>query len=375
MIHMSRTNAAVVENKAEVEVVDVMRSEVVNTEGVINTENRIIRRSNRPYSHKTFFEGNGRTLLWDGLGEDVSAANSAYEVCKIAGLDYNVKTEAIYTADGVVIPNMVATRRYDQIDEETEVPSTVYGVVTNRYMPVQNYQGFEFIDSLFGHNGFQVETAGQFNDGKIVWVEAKLPEKVMVGEKICPYLVFTNRHDGKGSVRIFLSPVRVICKNTLNMAIKGAKDRTFAVKHTSSANTLLEQAKMTLNNYYEYLDAMENAIDRQKRIMIEDRHLDQLLNNLIQFKEDDTDKVKERAMAMREEVRQTYLNAPDLDGYEKSGFRFINAVSDWATHHRPARLTENYRNNLFQKTLAGNEYIDKAVDLIDSMDTKIQIAV
>ena len=369
MIHMSNSNTnTVVANK--VEVVDTVRNEI------IEVQNMAVRRNvSRPYSYKTLFEGNGRTLLWDGLGKDVSEANSAYEVCKLAGLDYNVKTEAIYTADGVVIPNMVCTRRYDAINEETEVPSTVYGVVTNRYMPVQNYQGFEFIDSLFGHNGFQVETAGQFNDGKIVWVEAKLPERTMVGEKIMPYLVFTNRHDGKGSVRIFLSPVRIVCKNTLNMAIKGARDRSFSVKHTSSANILLEQAKMTLNNYYEYLNAMEDAIDRQKRVMIEDRHLDQLLGNLIQINEDDKPKQKERAMAAREEIRAVYNNAPDLDGYEKSGFRFVNAVSDWATHHRPTRLTENYRDNLFQKTLAGNEYIDKAVDLIDTMDTRTMVAV
>ena len=363
MIHTSTTNSVT-------EVVDVMRNEVIAT---VNTA--VQRQYDRPYSKKTLFEGNGRTLLWDGLGQDVSEANSAFEVCNLAGLNYMVRTEPIYTADGAKIPNMVATRRYDPIAEGEEVASTVYGVVTNRYMPVQNYQGFEFIDSLFGHHGFQVETAGQFCDGKIVWVEAKLPEKIMIGEKICPYLVFTNRHDGKGSVRIFLTPVRVVCRNTLNYAIKGAKDRTFAVKHTSSAKIMLEQAKMTLDNYHAYLDEMETMIDRQKRVMIEDRHLDQLLNNLIEIDEDATTKQKERVVAAQTEIRSVYNNAPDLDGYERSGFRFINAVSDWATHHRPTRLTENYRDNLFQKTLSGNEYIDKAVDLINDMETRMMVAV
>lgn len=366
MIHTSANKVTTV-----AEVVDMRNNEIITSSRTILPA----RMNNRSYSHKTLFEGNERTLLWDGLGEDVTAANSAYEVCKLAGLDYTVRTEAIYTADGVQIPNMVATRRYDSLNEETEVASTVYGVVTSRYNPVQNYQGFEFIDSLFGHNGFQVETAGQFNDGKIVWVEAKLPEKVMVGEKICPYLVFTNRHDGKGSVRIFLTPVRVICKNTLNYAIKGAKNRTFAVKHTSSANIMLEQAKMTIDNYYAYLNEMETMIDRQKRVMLEDRHLDQLLDNLIQIDDDATPKQKEKVEVAKSEIRAVYNQAPDLDGYEKSGFRFVNAVSDWATHHEPSRRTANYRDNLFQKTLAGNEFIDKAVELIDAMEPMIQIAV
>lgn len=322
----------------------------------------------RTYSKRTLFEGNRRRLLWEGLGEDVSGANSAYEVCKLAGLNFEVRTEPLYTADGVKVPNLLATRRYDTYDNGVEVPSTVYGAVTERYNPVQNYEGFDFIDTLFHHDGFEVETAGQFDDGKIVWVEARLPQRSMAGEKIDPYLVFTNRHDGKGSVRIFCTSVRVICKNTLNLAIKKAQGRTFSVRHTTTAQAKLEQAKQTLENYYLYLGALEKEIEREKRILLEDRHLDRLINNLLVFKEDDTDRVKQRVMRDREELRRYYNDSYDLDGYEKSAFRFINAVSDWATHREPARKTANYYSNLFQKTLEGNEYIDAAYNMISEMD-------
>ena len=325
------------------------------------------------YTQKTLFQGNERKLLWEGLGEDVSGANSAYEVCKLAGLDYQVNTEAIYTSDGVKIPNMVATRRYDRI-ENAIIPSTVYGVVSNRYEPVQNYRGFDFIDTLFNHNGFQVETAGQFDNGKIVWVEAKLPERVMVGEKIMPYLVFTNRHDGKGSVRVFLSPVRIICSNTLNLAIRGAKGRSFNVRHTATASQRLETAKETISNYYEYLDALELDIEHQKRVLLTDNKLDEMINNLFKFKEEDTDRVKERVIENRAELKRCY-KASDLDGYENSGFRFINAVSDWATHRTPSRRTANYANNLFQNTLNGNEFIDAAHIMVSEMDETKSISV
>lgn len=323
-----------------------------------------VARYERPYSKRTLFEGNGKKLLWDGLGRDVSEAQSAREVCKLAGLDYEVRTEKIFTADGMEIPNMVATRRYD-IYGDIETPSTVYGAVTNRYVPVQNYEGFEFIDALFGKAGFEVETAGHFDDGKIVWVEAKLPQQTIVDEKICPYLVFTNRHDGKGSVRIFLTPTRVICRNTLNYAIKGAKDRTFAVKHTSSSVYRLEQAKGILRHYNEYLEAMGQKIKEQKRCLLEEKHVDNMLSLMFPFKEEDTARVKETAMRQRNEIKYMYQTIDDLDGYENSGFRFVNAVSDWATHHTPARQTANYRNNLFKNTLEGNKYIDMAVDMID----------
>lgn len=323
----------------------------------------------RTYTRSTLFQGNGKRLLWEGLGKDVSTANSAYEVCKLAGLDYRVQTEPLFTRDGQQVKNMVATRRYDTVGD-AEIPSTVYGAVTSRYTPVQNHQGFEFIDSLFGHNGFEVETAGQFDDGKIVWVEAKLPERNMVGEKIDPYLVFTNRHDGKGSVRIFLTPVRVVCKNTLNYAIKGAQNRTFSVKHTSSANQRLAQAKATIDNYHHYLGAMEQQIGRQKRILLSDKHVANFLDQLFPTNEDMSQREYERVMANREEVEVIYKRADDLDGYENSGFKFVNAVSDWATHHTPSRQTKNYRDNLFQKTLAGNSYIDAAFRMVDEFESE-----
>ena len=346
-------------------VIEKVEAEVIYIPPTPSTLDTIPRR--RTPIKKTLFEGNRRRLLWEGLGEDVSKANSAYEVCKLANLNFEVRTEPLYTADGQIVPNLLATRRYDTYDNGAVVPSTVYGAVTERYTPVQNYEGFDFIDTLFHHDGFEVETAGQFDDGKIVWVEARLPQRNMAGEAIDPYLVFTNRHDGKGSVRIFCTPVRVVCRNTLNYAIKKAQGRTFSVRHTTTAQAKLEQAKQTLENYYLYLGAMEKVIEQQKSILLEDKHLDQMVNTLLQFKETDSDRTKQRVLANRQELK-SYYYAADLDGYEKSAFRFINAVSDWATHREPSRRTENYASNLFQKTLDGNEYIDAAFKMIDEME-------
>ena len=353
MIHKTTTMAPAIEK---------VQAEVIYVPPTPSTLDVIPQK--RTYSKRTLFEGNRRRLLWEGLGEDVSGANSAYEVCKLAGLNFEVRTEPIYTADGIKIPNLLATRRYDTYENGVEVPSTVYGAVTDRYNPVQNYEGFDFIDTLFHHDGFEVETAGHFNDGKIVWVEARIPQRNMAGEKIDPYLVFTNRHDGKGSVKVFYTSVRVVCKNTLNLAIKGAQGRSFSVRHTTTAQAKLEQAKQTLENYYLYLGAMEKEIEREKSILLEDKHLDQMVNTLLQFKETDSDRTKQRVLANRQELK-SYYYAAELDGYEKSAFRFMNAVSDWATHRTPARQTANYASNLFQKTLDGNEYIDAAYTIID----------
>lgn len=330
-------------------------------------------RNPRTYTRKTLFEGNGRRLLWEGLGTDVSSAGSANEVCKLAGLHYQVETEDIFTGDGLKIPNKKATRRYDIADDGVMIPSTVFGIVSDQYKVIQNWKGFEFIDTLFNHDGFLVETAGQFDNGKIVWIEAKLPDRLIAEENIAPYLVFTNRHDGAGSVRIFLTSVRVICKNTLNYAIRSAQGRSFNVRHTASGEDRLKAARQTIENYNNYLTALGGAIEHQKRVLLTDNKLDQMIDTLLQFKETDTDRVKERVKMNREELRR-YYNASDLDGYGNTGFRFINAVSDWATHRVPSRQTANYASNLFQSTLNGNEFIDVAYNMVDEMDEVISIA-
>jgi len=339
------------------------------TTPAIKTEERAVEiiRPKRQYSYQTVFEGNERRLIWEGLGEDVSRATNALEVLQMAGLDFTVEKEPIYTADGVKIPNMVVTRRYDMLPNGESLASTVFGAVSNRYQPVQNGIGFALLDALYGHNGFAVETAGQFDDGKIVWVEARLPERVMTGENIAPYIVFTNRHDGKGSVKVCLTPVRVVCRNTLNLALRKA-ERTFAVRHTATANEKLEAAKETLNRYNAYLDAMAEEVEKQKRMCLGKAKIDNMIETLLAYKENDTQRVKDRVLLNREELRSVYNNAPDLDGYEHSAFRFVNAVSDWATHRQPARQTANYASNLMKSTLEGNEYIDTAYRMVEAME-------
>lgn len=358
-IHMSTPRVTVVK-ESEVEII---------APPVIKTQpNVMARQPHRQYQHSTLFEGNDRRLLWDGQGSDVSEASSAMEVLRMAGLDFTVEMEPIFTGDGTKVPNMLATRRYDRLTDGTQIASTVYGVVSPRYRAVQNTEGFSLLDAMYGHNGFEVETAGQFDDGKIVWIEAKIPRREMTGEAIDPYLLFTNRHDGKGSVRVCFVPVRVRCKNTLNLALRRAS-RTFAVRHTTTANEKLEAAKETLNNYYAYLDAMAIEVEKQKRMCLGKAKVINMIEELLSFKESDTQRVKDGILVKREELKRVYENAPDLDGYEDSAFRFVNAVSDWATHRKPSRQTANYASNLFKSTLEGNEYIDAAYEMVNAMES------
>ena len=67
---------------------------------------------------------------------------------------------------------------------------------------------------------------------------------------------------------------------------------------------------------------------------------------------------------LREDMQARYFDAPDLKEVGNNAYRFINAVSDFATHAQPLRKTANYKENLFARTVEGNPLIDKAYQMI-----------
>ena len=155
-----------------------------------------------------------REKPWHGLGTRVEEAPASADALRLAGLDWQVLQEPIFTDQGEVITGYKANVR--------DSDRRVLGVVSDRYRIVQNQEAFSFTDTLLG-SGVRYETAGSLQDGRRVWLLARLPrEYIISGERISPYLVFSNTHDGSGAVKVALTPVRVVCNNTLNLALQTA---------------------------------------------------------------------------------------------------------------------------------------------------------
>lgn len=119
------------------------------------------------------------------------------------------------------------------------------GIVGKDYGVVQNIKAFEFIDFINEVGGVKpmIETAGALGDGERMYVSCKLGEDIFLDDNkqdaVKQYVVFTNAHDGSGSVMVFFTPVRVICQNTLNFAIAKAKNK-LVFKHTKNVNERLD---------------------------------------------------------------------------------------------------------------------------------------
>ncbi len=181
-----------------------------------------------------------REKAWHGLGQIVTDYPTSAEAIKYAGLDYTVEKRKLFTYD---TENQNANRDTEIVIPEVDVPDyfatirtdndTVLGVVGKDYEVVQNIEAFSFFDSIVGGDGIQYETAGALGKGERIFITAKLPGYIKVGnaDLIEQYLFLTTSHDGLGSITAAFTPVRIVCNNTLNAALRNHSN-SIKIRHT-----------------------------------------------------------------------------------------------------------------------------------------------
>ena len=296
-----------------------------------------------------------RTAPWHGLGTRVLEAPTSSAALSLAGLDWKVVQKPVFTADGLFISGFKANVR--------DRDSQVLGVVSDRYKVVQNEDAFAFTDELLGE-GVTYETAGSLQNGRRTWILAKLPQRYIIrGDEIDPYLVFMNSHDGTGAIKAAMTPVRVVCQNTLNLALSTAR-RSWSTIHTGDIHGKLQDARNTLLYADRYMAALGKTIEELSLQKLSDRQVLEYIDALFPLPEDASEVRKKNLGKLKEDLKLRYFEAPDLQHVGKNAYRFVNAVSDFATHARPLRERSSYRESLFGRTVDGNVLIDRAVGIV-----------
>lgn len=299
-----------------------------------------------------------REKPWHGLGVKVADAPGSEEALAASGLDWKVGQKDIFTKDGQHIPGFKANVR--------ESDQKILGIVSDRYKVVQNREAFAFTDKLLGE-GVRYETAGSLNGGRKVWVLARMPrEYIMLGDRISPYMVFSNTHDGSGAIRVAMTPVRVVCNNTLNLALSTAA-RSWSAMHTVNVRDKIGDAERTLFMAEDYMDMLGREMENLSRIKLTDSKAVESIHFLLPMDESMSKVQKKNISKLREDMEARYFDAPDLQDTQRNAYRLINAVSDFATHSKPLRESGNYKENLFAKVIDGSTMIDKAYSLMKNI--------
>ena len=296
-----------------------------------------------------------REKPWHGLGPKVEEAPTSADALRLAGLDWRVEQKNIQLCGGSKVPGYKANVR--------STDGKVLGVVSDRYRIVQNADAFEFTDSIIGGD-VRYETAGSLNGGKKIWLLAKLPETEIAGDRTEPYLCFSNTHDGSGAVRVCMTPIRVVCNNTLNLALDSAK-RAWSVRHTGSLQSKMHEARACLRMANRYMGALAEKADRMANTTITRDQLNRILDELFPVDEHTTEREKQNIKKLRDEYMVCYF-APDLVKFRDTAWGAYNAMSDMITHNAPLRKTENYRENNWGRLMDGHVMMDKMTALLNA---------
>ena len=270
---------------------------------------------------------------WHGLGQIVQDYPTSAEALKFAGLDFSVIKEDIYTTSfnsngqAMDFTQKIKTH-FATIRQDT---GNVLGVVGKDYEIVQNADAFSFFDSIVGGDGIQYETAGALGKGERIFITAKLPGYIKVGREdlIEQYLFLTTSHDGFGSITAAFTPVRIVCNNTLNAALRNFSN-SIKIRHTANAKDRLEQAHKVMGISNQLSGQLETIFNNWTKVKVTDPEL----HRLIQL-----------AMVPNKEVLEN-INTGKWDELSTCFNNMCSSVFEYAMTS-PTQLQETTRGNLF----------------------------
>lgn len=294
-----------------------------------------------------------REKPWHGLGTMVAEAPTSADALRLAGLDWKVESKPVFTEQGNVIEGYKANTR--------DSDGSVLGIVSGRYSICQNEEAFAFTDELIGGE-VHYETAGSLSGGRRIWLLAKMENTTLAGDEVEPYLCFTNTHDGSGAVRACMTPVRVVCNNTLNVALSTAS-RSWSTKHVGKVQEKIIEAQRALELAGAYMDELAKYADQMANKSINTDKIREILDELFPVKEDDSERVKENSRRIKNEYMVCYF-MPDLEKFRGTAWGALNAMADMVDHNAPRRQTENYAENNWSRIIDGHT-------LVDAMATKL----
>lgn len=266
---------------------------------------------------------------WHKLGQPLKEAFDAKTALKQGGLDFTVEKVGVKTVDGGNIPNRFALRRTDSKD--------VLGIVTDFYQPLQNREAFGFFDAVFGKGKARYEVAGVLGKGEKVWLLAQLPGEFTVGREdlIGKWLLLTNGHDTNEPVRAKFTPIRVVCQNTLNAALRSTESEV-RVQHIGNVTGKLEIAGKLLKQAGIYFDEMQTVFTGFLKFQLKEKSLRQYVTRVMagdNAKFEELSTIGQRQIAEIEKLHETG-RGHDIKGVRGSLWGAYNAVTEFVDHER-----------------------------------------
>lgn len=317
-----------------------------------------------------------KEVAWHTLGTIVENAMTSEEAIHLANLDYEIKKDRV----GLLYPDEITGKTkakviHNQFATYRDDTKDIFGIVSDRYEVVQNTTVFQFMDSIVGKDKAIYETAGALGNGEVVFITAKLPYHIRISgnDVIENYLVVSNGHDGKTSVNIFLTPIRVVCQNTLALGLNRSK-LTINLKHTQGVNFKLEDAYKILNITSTITSETQDLLQKLSKVKVTDERVDNYFKSLVLSKDEYlqlvNDKLKienasfisTRKKNVINDIYKYYQIGVGQEGIQGTAYGAYNAVNGYISN---VKKYTNDSAKMSSLVLGGADYTfnNKALEL------------
>ncbi|VGO22315.1 DUF932 domain-containing protein [Pontiella sulfatireligans] len=304
---------------------------------------------------------------WHKLGTQLDVPPTAEEAIRLAQLDWRVAKVPLFYHESIervgVVPD---THAVIPTEGWPERERPVFGVVSDKYEPLQNAEAFAFFDPVVKEGHATYETAGALGKGERVWVLAKLADPICIkGDMTEKYLLLSNSHDGKSAVQIKFTPIRVVCNNTLTWALE--RNANYSIKHDLRVGQNMEQAKKLFANITCEYSNIEAKFNKLASVKVGEDRLKEYLGKIYPepAKPDESDKIAqwersvERSKQDRANCTQLYMNPEPLtvEDVRHTLWAAYNAVTEYVDHYsgQPANASKHLNSIWF-----GSRARDKA---------------
>lgn len=274
---------------------------------------------------------------WHGLGVILDKPATAAEALKFSGLDFDVLQKPAMMNIGidnrpnkiqlVEVPGKFVNYRSDN--------NTPLGIVGKAYQVLQNKEAFSFFDPLVDKDEAIYHTAGALGKGEKIWILAKLPDYIKVGKDdiIEQYVLIYNNHDGAGSVVACVTPVRVVCNNTLTMALRNTTNKV-SIRHTKNVEDNLKEAHKVLEISNQYTEELSSIFNRMALTEVNDKKINKFLDSLYP-KNEDTDFITE-GDKIKEAIKEAFFSGvgQEMKTTKDTVFGLYNAVTYFTDHQK-----------------------------------------
>ena len=274
---------------------------------------------------------------WHGIGTALEKPATAKEAIQAARLDYTVEKSkmSVFCRD----ENGREIKVHDHYGIYRTDTHQSLGCVGEGYKVIQNSSSFDFFDTVVGEGKAIYHTAGALGRGERIWILAKLPGNMIISreDEVEKYLLLTNSHDGKSSLRMYFTPIRVVCQNTLNMSMKYAKDG-ISIRHTGNIEAKVEEAQRVLGIASLFYSDFEVAANRMADVKMSKEEVELFFNQIV-YGDKKEDEVSTRSINQKNDLLGLFENGKGnkLEGVRHSVWAAYNAVTEYADHHKSVR--------------------------------------